>query len=177
MFEIKQSILPEDYFIVGINQRTFLDITGTIRSHILHYWNSSEEAQDFLNKWLEIRNELFGNPYLEKEKMSDKMIDVRGKKISENTIVEALQKHCGFKDRPKQYMIEVRMYHGRPRVVIRLPDWAITRIKEKGIKSFVLDPMCISDSPDCSSDRNKDYTDNAYLSKQIEYAIGEMKDE
>lgn len=30
--------------------------------------------------------------------MSDKMIDIKGKQISEQTIVEALKKHCGFEE-------------------------------------------------------------------------------
>ncbi len=36
--------------------------------------------------------------------MSEKMIPVRGKQVSEATIVEALQKHCGFEE--KKYVFQ-----------------------------------------------------------------------
>jgi len=31
--------------------------------------------------------------------MSEKMVDVRGQQISEDTVVEALRKHCGFQEK------------------------------------------------------------------------------
>jgi hypothetical protein len=137
-------------------------------------------AVEELNFLIELRNELFGNPYstteLETEKMSDKMIVVKGKKISENTIVEALHNQFGFfPDKPKQYAVEVRKYHGRPRVMIRLPDWVIKKIRKDDIRSFVLDPEMLEGTTNWSLDRNEDYTKDDYLSKQIEFSIGEIK--
>jgi len=135
-------------------------------------------AVEELNFLIELRNELFGNPYstikLETEKMSDKMIEIKGKKISEDTIVEALLKFFG-PDKPKQYAVEVRKYHGRPRVVIRLPYWAIKKIREDDISSFVFDPEMLEDTANWSLDRNEDYTKDDYLSEQIEFSIGEIK--
>jgi len=107
--------------------------------------------------------------------MSDKVIEIKGMKISENTIIEALQKHYGFKDRQKQYIVEVRKYHGRLRVVIRLPDWVIEKIRKDGIRSFVFDPEMPEIVASWGLDRNKDYTKNNYLSEQIEFSIGEIK--
>ena len=51
-----------------------------------------------LNKLITIRNEKYGNPYLEEQKMSDGMIEINGQKFSESTILEwakgALKKAC-----------------------------------------------------------------------------------
>ena len=37
--------------------------------------------------------------------MSEKMIPIRGKHVSEDTIVEALQKHCGFEEKPYVFKV------------------------------------------------------------------------
>lgn len=70
-----------------------------------------------LNKLIEIRSKHFGR------KEMDKMIDVKGKKVSESTVVEALEKHCGFEEK-KEYVPQaghvVQSWKGEERFVIKL---------------------------------------------------------
>lgn len=68
-----------------------------------------------------------------------KTLTIRGKEVSEDTIVEALQKHIGF-EKEKFYPIITSCYLSRTkRVVINLPLYVINRIKSRNIIQVSLD--------------------------------------
>jgi len=62
--------------------------------------------------------------------MSEKIIEIKGQKISESTIVEALKKHCNFQEKKKPIIELVQWSEPNDRLAIRLPNEAIKRIKE-----------------------------------------------
>jgi len=85
-----------------------------------------------------------------------KTIKIRGREISEDTIIEALKKHCGFKDR-EHYQVEAYGGYGaRGRIVLRLPSWAIRMIKD-GAQSVVLNSVYPNCSMGWDEDRFFDY--------------------
>jgi len=89
-----------------------------------------------------------------------KMINIKGKEISETTIVEALKKHYNFDDSMPIIEVYNDPHYGK-RAVVRLSNCAIKKIKE-GNKSIVLD----LDNFDCikswDEDRFHDYTKNRF---------------
>ena len=97
-----------------------------------------------------------------------KMYNIRGKEVSEDTIIAALKNHIGFEKKKPMWMVEVYRYvNNEKRIVIRLPDWAISKIKE-GNESIVLDPTSKNYRTSWNEDSRYDYTANGYLTDRIQ---------
>lgn len=87
---------------------------------------TEENAIAMLNKLVLIRNKKYGNPYREDKKMSS-IINISGRYFSEETVEEALRKHCDFKS---DIIPKVGWKHGD----IALSYW----ISSKPLKRLIL---------------------------------------
>jgi len=101
-----------------------------------------------------------------------KSYNIQGKEVSEDTIIAALKSHIGFEEKKPRWMIEVYRYVNNEaskgkRVVVRLPDWAIDKIKE-GFKSVVLDTTCENYKAAWGKDSRHDYTAAGYLTDRVQ---------
>ena len=97
-----------------------------------------------------------------------KMYSIRGKEVSEDTIIAALKSHVGFEEKKPAWMIEIYQYtNNEKRVVVRLPDWAIDKIKA-GYKSVVFDTTCENNMAAWGKDRRHDFTATGYLKDRIQ---------
>ena len=91
--------------------------------------NSKEEfekaAIEELNFLVKLRNELYGDPYKENKEM--RTINIDGKEFSEETVKEALKKHCDFEEGKKEERHifkpgDVALYEGminEPRIILK----------------------------------------------------------
>jgi hypothetical protein len=99
---------------------------GTDLANKKAHFSSREELEECLNK------------YLEEQNMSEKMINIKGKEVSESTIVEALKKHINFKT-TVPIISFVDFDNKKDRVVINLTSAMLRRIRnEVNAKQIVI---------------------------------------
>jgi hypothetical protein len=72
--------------------------------------------------------------------MSEKMVEIKGKQVSESTIVEALKKHYNFEKKRTAPLISLVTYENADdRVVIRLSEEMVRHIQKFDAELLVVD--------------------------------------